>query len=361
MPRMRILSTVEQEAFESPPEFTSVQRKQYFDFPRTLRQIACRLRTSCHQLGFLLSCGYFRATKRFFAPRKFHTVDLEYIARKLAISTNALDAINYSERTRQRHQHLILEYYGYRAFDIEAQSLIRSEIEAMACSQLKPRLIFGCCIDLLIREKVQIPSYLRLAKPTLNAVNQRKKVLAKLIEQGLSDDTKELLDALFVQSKAIDGDTVGAKTAAYKLTLLKKLSQSTKPSKVKERVADLELLAGLYKRLQPVLQTISLSHEGIQYYANSVIKSEIFQVARRTDEDRYLHVIAFIAHQYHRLQDNLIDGLLITLQSFKNSVQREHKELCYTQHEQHNQSIEILLNGLQLYRRTPTSVSLDGN
>jgi hypothetical protein len=35
-----------------------------------------------------------------------------------------------------------------------------------------------------------------------------------------------------------------------------------------------------------------LNPEGIQYYAHSVIKSEIFQVTRRDDPDRYLHVIA---------------------------------------------------------------------
>ncbi len=36
MPRMNILNTVEREAFESPPVFNSVQRKQYFDFPLRL-------------------------------------------------------------------------------------------------------------------------------------------------------------------------------------------------------------------------------------------------------------------------------------------------------------------------------------
>jgi hypothetical protein len=30
MPRMNILDTVEREAFESPPVFNGVQRKQYF-------------------------------------------------------------------------------------------------------------------------------------------------------------------------------------------------------------------------------------------------------------------------------------------------------------------------------------------
>ncbi len=35
-----------------------------------------------------------------------------------------------------------------------------------------------------------------------------------------------------------------------------------------------------------------------KYYAHSVIKSEIFQVTRRSSEDRYLHLIAFVTHQY---------------------------------------------------------------
>jgi hypothetical protein len=47
------------------------------------------------------------------------------------------------------------------------------------------------------------------------------------------------------------GDTVPGKTSAYKLTLMKKLSQSTKPSKVKERVVDLSLVGGLYDQLSP--------------------------------------------------------------------------------------------------------------
>ena len=44
MPRMNILNTVEREAFNSPPVFSSFQRKQYFDFPSKLRRFAAGLR-----------------------------------------------------------------------------------------------------------------------------------------------------------------------------------------------------------------------------------------------------------------------------------------------------------------------------
>jgi len=39
---------------------------------------------------------------------------------------------------------------------------------------------------------------------------------------------------------------VAGGNAAYKLTLMKKLSQSTKPAKVKERVANLQLVEARY-------------------------------------------------------------------------------------------------------------------
>ena len=68
---------------------------------------------------------------------------------------------------------------------------------------------------------------------------------------------------------------------------------------------------------------------GIRYYAESVLRSEIFQLKRRDDPDRYLHVIAFIAHQFYRLQDNLVDVLLTSLRSFQNGAIREPKEQCY--------------------------------
>lgn len=148
----------------------------------------------------------------------------------------------------------------------------------------------------------------------LSSVNSRKKELTVLIKNELDPDTRELLDSLFVQrTSPSDSESTPARTTAYQLILLKKLSQSTKPLEVKERVADLDLLAGLYDRLGPAIKVLELSHDGIQYYANSVIKSGIFQITRRTEEDRYLHAIAFVVHQYYRLQDNLIDVLLISV------------------------------------------------
>ena len=83
MPRMKILNAVEQEAFASPPVFTTAQRRHHFDFSLEVQQLAATLRTTTNQLGFLLSWGYFSATKQFFLPHTFRSLDIEYVARQL--------------------------------------------------------------------------------------------------------------------------------------------------------------------------------------------------------------------------------------------------------------------------------------
>ena len=80
MPRMRILTANEQGAFDKPPEFDHRDRKRFFDFPKSLLMATASLRNVNHQIGFLVSCGYFRATRRLFAPMDFRERDLAYVA-----------------------------------------------------------------------------------------------------------------------------------------------------------------------------------------------------------------------------------------------------------------------------------------
>ena len=109
----------------------------------------------------------------------------------------------------------------------------------------------------------------------------------------------------------------------YKLTLLKRFSQSTKPAKIKANIEDLRILRPLYQELEAVVEALDLTPEGVRYYANAVLKSQIFQVTRRADDNRHLHLVCFIIHQFLRLHDVLIDILLLSLQSTLSACERE--------------------------------------
>ena len=157
MPRIRILAASEQEAFDKPPLFDHEQRKQFFNFPKAILAIAGSLRTPSNQVGFLLICGYFKATKRFFLPADFLQRDIDAVAQLLDLDGVSFMPSNYTETTRLRHQKTILGFYGFSSFGSKAESTLSTEIATMAKTYLKPKLIFDRCVDFLSQKKIQVP------------------------------------------------------------------------------------------------------------------------------------------------------------------------------------------------------------
>ena len=334
---MKILSAAEQESFDKPPVFNGEERKKFFDITAGLLNTVNDLRKPAYKIGFIVACGYFRATKKFFAIDDCNLQDIEYVSSKLGIQNSKYSSKNYPRSRIHNHRKIILNLYGYHNFDADAESYIKQEITDMVRVQLKPKLIFWRCVDLLTKIHVSLPSCYQLSELILMVLNRRKQEMVDIIDQELSQNTRAVLDELLVQKHSDD-----TQYSRYKLTLLKKLSQSTKPSKVKERVDDLFYLKELYGHLETIIPQLKLGNDGIRYYANSVIKADIFQLHQRSNEDRYIHLIAFIAHQYYRLQDNLADVLLTVMQSYQNSSTREHRDLCYENYKQREQSFKSL-------------------
>ena len=132
----------------------------------------------------------------------------------------------------------------------------------------------------------------------------------------------------------------------YRLTLLKKLSQSTKPTKIKEAVADYETLTALHGELYDTLAALDLGIAGIRFYAGSVLRSEIFQIQRRATGDRYIHAAAFVAHQFYRTQDNLVDIWLSVMGSFQTNVKRKHNEQLLENRKEQQDQIKAVVNDL---------------
>lgn len=337
MPRMRILSAAEQARLELPPIFDSAERKRYLDFSQSLMETARTLRGPDNQIGFLLMCGYFRAARQFFSPTDFHARDIAYVARLLDLPVDTFSSKRYVKATRFRHQQLILDFYGFRSFDGRAKTQLVTEIATMARGHLKPRLIFGRGLDFLIESRVQVPSVRRLTDLIRTQLNTRKRELVRLAKAHLTPPVRRMLDDLFIQDSGEN---------RYRLTLLKKLSQSTRPGKIKEGCADFQTLSELYRQITPILVALDLGPEGIRYHAGSVLKSRVFQLQQRADADRHLHAAAFIAHQHNRSQDALIDMLLSVIQSFEAAAARDHKDQVFERRKTEDARIDSLLDAI---------------
>lgn len=320
MPRMDILDKSSLHAFNKPPEFTALQRKSCFNFSNKTIKLAKKFREPSTQIGFLLSWGYFKIAKRFYAPEDFHIRDIFYVARFLDYEEQDFKYILYTDRTRQRHQLQIIELFGFSKFDSLYEKRIRNEIAAMVKQHLKPKLIFWRCVDLMISDKVSLPTYYRIQDLILADIAEHKSEMSSIIKNKLTVECRAILDSLFTQAP---------ESHKFRLTLLKKPSQAITPTKIKDSIEDLTLLAELYGHIEPILHQLGLTAEGVRYFSASVIKTKTSHLLRREQADADLHLIAFIAHQYYRLQDNLVDVFLGAVKSTENTASREHRDWCY--------------------------------
>ncbi len=337
MPRMRILSSSEQEAFDAPPLLGHHERKKYFYLPKALMDVAVKLRTPTSQIGFALVCGYFRAAKRFYLPRDFHQRDIEIAAKMLGLQSSEFSPDAYVKQTRSRHHQLVLDFHGFVSFDQKSEEALTAEIATMARTHLKPRLIFDRCVDFLIQHRVQIPRSGVLLELIRSGLQAHKADLIDLMETKLTADARNLLDSLF---------TTPEDQNRYRLTLLKKLSQSTKPTKIREAIADYETLNTLHNQLQGTLAALDLGVAGLRYYAGSVLRSEMFQIQRREDNDRYIHAAAFIGHQFYRSQDNMVDLWLSVMASFQTTANRVHNEHLLDQRKVQQKQLKAVVDDL---------------
>jgi Domain of unknown function (DUF4158) len=168
---MKIFNTLEEEAFETPPEFNSEERKRFFSLPLLLKDSLANLRTPTNKVCFLVTAGYFKARRRFFA-RQFRPTDIEYVARQIGVNPAEVRVEAYSKETYARHQRVILNYFGCNPFDEAAQAFTAGEIVPLMRVQLRPKLVLVAIIQVLIRKKIAIPSYNVLADMIVAALNQ---------------------------------------------------------------------------------------------------------------------------------------------------------------------------------------------
>ena len=345
MSTIKIFNAAEIEAFEAPPLFNHLERKKFFTLPARLQELSQSFRTPTNQACFILTAGYFRARHKFFG-KQFRPTDVSFVATRLGVHEADIKPRAYDKQTTTRQQQLLPEFFGYRRFDKEGRSLLTRKIAGLVGAQVRPKLLLLEAIEFLLQHRIALPGYTTLADLIGDEINLHQRRLIQIVSIHLTAAPRQRLDSLLEKEAATNVDGTIPQVQRYRLTLLKKFHQSTKPGRIKANLADWQLLSTLYGEVESVLTALGLSHEALSYYAHIVIKAEIFQVTRRATADRQLHLLAFIAYQTFRLQDILIDTLLQCVQTTLNTTQREHKEQYYQARGQRQQALKGLLAGL---------------
>ena len=266
--------------------------------------------------------GYFRASKKFPQTKYFEQKDIGYISNMLEIDSIRPKYFQIPKQTVSRYKKSILDYFGYSPFDSKGRDLLVSETHSLVKKQMKPKSLFLMLVEFLITKRIEIPKYNALSEIITKAFNTFESTLIQEVHQNLNVEQRNLLDSLLECSESNEHTSY----KRYKITLLKRVSQSTRASKVKENLKDLATIQEIFESVKDVFQHISLSSQSVQYYANWAKKARIFHIKSKSEQKRYLYFLSFISHQYYTLQDVLVDTLLSAVQTSKNGALRQQKD-----------------------------------
>jgi TnpA family transposase len=354
MTRLAILTEEEQVEFDYPPMLSVEARALCFAIPKEIENKINFLRTPTNQVGFLLQYGYFKASKRFFITNRFRQEDIEYAAKLLGIPINKINFSKYKERIPAYHQKTILEKLEYKRFENE-RDWIKKEIARRVKRFIDPRQLFFDILQLLYDHHIELPSYHRLSDLITEHYLEYEEKLIKSIKEKITKKEIELLDKLLEVDKPCSPGL---------LSRLKIINQSTKPKAIDASLNLLGQIEEILIALQPIITALTLTASSCSYYAIWVQKAKLSQIKQFFDRNKtYLHLIAFIQHQYYLRQDTLVDILLRCVQSSKNTtiknlnkaeqLSRSERKAAVRHLTKSNRNYKVLINDITEITKSP--------
>jgi TnpA family transposase len=329
MPRKEYLSQEARHRFDNPPVLNSEQRLIFLQAPGWALEYVKMLQTPSSKVGFLLQVGYFRMVSRFYIQTKFNQSDIEYVAERISVDSNAVDMNEYENSTVYRHQKEILEYFGFIAFDKSSSEVLLAEAERLAHVQTRPNLIFEGMVSFLQEHHIEIPTYNILRSVLEKALINFEKDLESILTRHLTSEDMGLLDRLLEEHESYQEDSkMNLEIKRYEITFFKKISQSMETKQIRKRVHNFQHLKKMYLQLHPVAKRMKLSDAAIQFYAEYVINNQVPQISSRKTI-RYLLLISFVIHQYYLFGDALILTLNTAITNCINGCENEIKDELY--------------------------------
>jgi len=315
MTKIAILDSKKQKAFDAPPRLKKEDRVRYFTLTNELRHSLFNgLRLPINQLGFILQLGYFRASGQFYAAEQFHKRDINHVARTLKLTT--VDMAQYNESTRKHHRNLILVHSGWRLPSTEDNHNINNQAKWYVEQQLSPIKVLQTLVEFCWDHHIVIPSYNKFSDIISRHYNEYEDNLLLTLQRTLTLEDKARLDSWFYAPDA----------KAYNrppITELRSINQSVSPGDIQKNVATFNSIKSAYEGFNGVMDTLALTDQANEYFATWVQKAQTFQLTSFADRHKsYLHILAYLKHQYYLRQDTLIDIFLKSTLSARSQLQR---------------------------------------
>lgn len=245
----------------------------------------------------------FKAAGRFFKTRAFSPADVVFVARRLGLDLFDLDFTTYRRNTLGRHRQLIREALGVAPFMGVGKVMVQQEARHLVGRQVHPERVFWNLCAFTRAHRIEVPTYFALCELISEAIRDVEQRLDQTLLRAITPEQIILLDDLF---EKLPPDASGR--SIHQLARLKNAQELMRLSIIRHNLSLLKDLKKRYQGLLPLLIQLDLSEEMIEYYAEYVLRADVFQVKRRLR--RHLILCCFVAYQYFHLSDILLQTFL---------------------------------------------------
>ena len=154
------------------------------------------MRSDENKLIFCILLGYFKFSKKFYTPVKFHKKDIIYVSSKFNLKIDNEKIINFKRYTLTRYYEIILKNLGIRPFTKTIKNQMFIEAKELVKKMYKPKNIFISMLEPLILKNIEVPNYNIFAEIITAAFNDYEKELLLIADKKLTLIDKALLDNL---------------------------------------------------------------------------------------------------------------------------------------------------------------------
>ncbi|CAA7386633.1 Tn3 family transposase [Chryseobacterium fistulae] len=326
--KAEILSKSQQNEFDRPPKLNLIEKRLSFELPGILKKYTRQLESSSSLVGFIIQYGYFRNSGKFYPVSKFIEEDIDAICRWNTIDSN-IKWENYKTVIIYRHRKIIREYFGFYPFNTVQRDKVLTEANRLLRKEKRLDAIFLILTDYIREHRIETPTYHALAGIVQSAMKMLNNEYISVIDTFLTENTKYMLDRLLEKEE---------KYPIYNLTRLKTPAEKLSLRNIRDNISDYRYFKELFQELQSIIRHFDFSMEIIEYYALFVIRSQVFQISRRSN--RYLMLICFIIYQYYYLGDILLLTLISSVRKHENEVDNKVDEILIKQQESSQEDLE---------------------
>ena len=236
-----------------------------------------------------------------------------FVARQLGLDPLGLDFTTYRRNTSGRHRQLIREALGIAPFTGAAKTMVQQEARHLVGRQVHPERVLWNLCAFTRAHRIEVPTYFTLCELISEAIRTVEQRLDQTLLKAITPEQIVLLDDLL---EKLPPDASGR--SIHQLARLKNAQELMRLSIIRHNLSLLKDLKKRYQGLFPLLVQLDLSEEMIEYYAEYVLRADVFQVKRRLR--RHLILCCFVSYQYFHLSDILLQTSWPVLRRTKNEM-----------------------------------------